>query len=135
MTDDTEPPSFDIPVYPERHYPPGGGVEYEGRTVFALHADPPMPQSDLQEHLQAALDGGTYTYGDRDGLPAPVYLVHDRDRRTVFRAVVRDGRLELHVLPNTDAETLEAVYERLCECDGVDWNVECRTSDGNYRDA
>lgn len=128
MTDDTDHPSFDIPVRPERHYPPGGGVEYEGRTVFALHADPALSRSELEAHLYATLDDGTYTYGDREGLPAPVYLVHDRERRTVFRVVVRDGRLELHVLPNTDSETIRAVYDRLCNCDGVTWEVECRTS-------
>lgn len=127
MTDDT--PSFDIPVRPERHYPRDGGVEYEGRTVFALHADPPQSRPDLEAHLQAVLDDGGYIYGDRDGFPAPVYLVHDPERRTVFRVVVRDGRLELHALPNTDSETLQVVYERLRERDGVAWTVECRTSE------
>ena len=130
MTDDSDLPSFEIPVQPVRHYPHGGGVEYEGRTVFALYTDPPQSQLDLQAHLHTVLDGDGYTYGGRDGLPAPVYLVHDRERRTVFRVVVRDGRLELHVLPNTDSETLRAVYGKLCERDGVAWNVECRTSTG-----
>lgn len=129
MSDDTDRPTFDIPVRPERRYPPGGGVQYEGRTVFALHADPPLSRSDLESHLHAVLGSASYTYGDRSGLPAPVYLVHDRQRRTVFRVVVRDARLELHVLPNTDSETIYAFYERLRERDGVSWDVKCRTSD------
>lgn len=128
MTDDATPPSFDIPVRPERYYPPGGGIEYEGRTIFALHADPPLSQPDLEAHLHDALDEEGYTCSERDEYPAPVYLVHDRERRTVFRVVVREGRLELHVLPNTDSETIRAAYDRLRERDGVAWTVECRTS-------
>ena len=128
MSDDPDHPTFDIPVRPERRYPPGGGVEYDGQTVFALHADPPQSQSALETHLHAVLEGTSYTYGDRSGLPAPVYLVHDRQRRTVFRVVVRDARLELHVLPNTDSDTIRALYERLCERDGLTWEVKCRTS-------
>ena len=128
MSDDTDCPTFDIPVRPERRYPPGGGIEYAGRTVFVFHPDPPLSRSDLESHLHAVLGIASYTYGDRDGLPAPVYLVHDRERRTVFRVVVRDVRLELHVLPNTDSETICAFYERLRKCDGVAWEVGCRTS-------
>ena len=131
MTDNmSDEPSFEIPVHPERHYPAGGGIKYEGQTVFSLHADPPLSQTTLQAHLHATLDDDVYTYGERDGLPAPVYLVHDRERRTVFRVVIRDGRLELHVLPNTDEKTLRGVFERFCERDGVSWTVECRTSTG-----
>lgn len=125
---DSDPPSFEIPVRPRRRFRRNGGVEYEGRTVFELHPEPSLSRSVLERHLQAVLDAERYVYGDRGGLPAPVYLVHDRARRTVFRVVVRDDRLELHALPNSDAETFREVYDRLERRDGVAWSVECRTS-------
>lgn len=129
MTDDptspTPDPTFDIPSRPERHYPATGGVEYEGATVFSVEpASDPTP-GDLEELLLSILDGERYVTGDFFDLPAPAYLVRDEAVGTSFRAVVRDGHVELHVLPHTDACALEALYERIVVETTVDWRVEC----------
>jgi len=119
-------PSFEIPVRPERTFPFQGGVEYEGATTFVLRPaqSPSEPVSELVEGLLA---DGPYRYGDFLSLPMPLYLVKDEETGDVFRLSVRDGSVRLHVLPATDSPGLRALYDRLADCTGVDWRVECRT--------
>ena len=121
-------PSFDIPYHPERVYPPQGGVEYVGETTFYVTPDP--PDDDLSTLVTTVLDADPYTYGDWFDLPLPVYLVHDRQTRDVFRVVIRNGNVEFHVLPDTESAGLRALYDRLVAASDADWHVECRTSDG-----
>lgn len=123
----TEEPSFDIPSRPERHFPPSGGVEYEGATVFSVAPEPDGAIGDLEDVLLSILAEERYVMGDFFDLPAPAYLVRDEVVGTSFRAVVRDGIVEFHVLPHTDASALEALYERIVAETEVDWRVECRT--------
>jgi hypothetical protein len=57
----------------------------------------------------------------------PLYLVHDDRTKDTFRLAVRDGVVELHVLPGTDTDGLRAFYRRLRERSETDWDVTCRT--------
>jgi len=120
-------PSFEIPRRPERRYPRGGGVEYEGETVFALTPHPALSDGDLRALVEEVLDGDPYRYGDWFDLPMPLYLVNDGETGDVFRVAIRDGTVELHVLPATDADGLRELYERLRAASDADWTVECRT--------
>lgn len=142
-------PSFAIPQRPERRYPRGGGLTYEGTTVFVLtpeatpedtgNATKAASDADrdawLRSLVERVLDADPYTYGDWFDLPMPVFLVHDRETSDVFRVAVRGGKVEFHVLPETDSVGLCALYERLCAATGneagdtidVTWRVECRT--------
>ncbi|WP_137286219.1 hypothetical protein [Halorussus salinisoli] len=126
MSDDA--PTFDIPCRPERVYPRGGGVEYEGGTVFRLSPDPEVPERELATLVESVLDGDRYTYGDWFELPAPVYLVHDERHSTAFRVVIRSGSVEFHVLPETSAEALRGMYSRLSEAGECGWRVDCETT-------
>lgn len=119
-------PSFEVPVRPERRYPPSGGVEYRGEVAFHLTPRADWGAGRLDERLVAALDDQRYVRGDFFDLPAPAYLVRDREVDTSFRVVIRDDRVELHVLPHTDAAALEAIYERLAGAGEVAWSVERR---------
>lgn len=134
-------PSFTIPRRPERRYSRGGGLSYEGTTVFALtpdsvpteaggdhDTDVDDPDVWLRELVERVLETDRYTYGDWFDLPMPVFLVHDRETGDVFRVAIRGGKIEFHVLPETESGGLCALYERLCEAtaDGT-WRVTCRT--------
>ena len=124
MSDPT--PQFDIPARPERRYR-SGGVSHEGGTAFYLSPELSLSVEELDEHLSAILDGNRYVKGDWFDFPMPVYLVHDREVSTAFRTVVREGRIELHVLPATDSAGLEAIFRALRDRTGVEWTVECHT--------
>jgi hypothetical protein len=119
-------PSFEVPVRPERRFPPSGGVEYRGEVAF--HVTPRADRSveQLDGLLVDVLADERYVRGDFFDLPAPAYLVRDREVDTSFRVVVREGRVELHVLPHTDAAALEALYGRLAAAGEVAWSVERR---------
>jgi hypothetical protein len=118
-------PSFDIPARPQRRYPYSGGVEYEGETVFTL-----TPTEDRDEEalmgLVESIVTDAYTYGDWFDLPMPLFLVHDDETGDVFRVAIRDGTVELHVLPATESEGLRRFYDRLLEESRMSWHVECR---------
>lgn len=129
MTD--EAPSFDISCRPDRVYPRGGGVEYEGGTVFRLSPDDEASDDELATLVETVLASGRYTYGDWFELPAPVYLVHDEPHSTAFRVVVRYGSVEFHVLPETAREALRALYARLCEESDYSWTVESETTEAD----
>lgn len=122
-------PDFTIPSHPTTRYPPQGGVEYVGETIFYLRPVPGVGDDDLDALVTDVLDGERYVYGDWFELPLPVYLVHDRAERTVFRVVVRKGRVELHVLPNTESVGLRSLYDRLNAASDRAWSIECRTSE------
>lgn len=121
------PPSFDIPARPERHYPGAGGVEYQGETVFGLTPASARSDDDLVALVEEVLAAEAYTHGDWFDLPMTLFLVHDAEAGTVFRVGVRDGRVDLHVLPATESAGLRAFYERLSRATDVEWTVECRT--------
>lgn len=123
----SDEPSFDIPTHPDRRFPRGGGVEYDGGTVFSLVPDPDRSDERLVELIEQVLDAGPYTYGDWFDLPMPLYLVYDRETGDVFRVVVRDGAVEFHVLPETEPAGLRGLYDRLCEAADAGWRVERRT--------
>ena len=124
MSDSTS--RFDIPARPERRYR-SGGVSHEGGTAFYLIPEPSLSVEELDEHLSGVLGGTRYVKGDWFDFPMPVYLVHDREVSTAFRTVVREGRIELHVLPKTDSTGLEALFRALCDRTAVEWTVECHT--------
>jgi hypothetical protein len=130
-------PSFDVPARPARRFTATGSVEYEGETVFSLSpttegADdqpPEIPVGELDSLVTSVLDTERYIAGDWFDLPRPVYLVYDSTASTTFRVVVRHGRVELHLLPDTDADGLQAFYDRLVEAsDRGAWTVDCRTT-------
>jgi len=120
-------PSFRIPQRPSRRYPRRGGVEYEGETVFELTPAGDHGDDALDAALRGVLDSDGYTYGDWFDLPMPLYLVHDERTGDVFRAAVRDGSVELHVLPATDADGLRRLYDRLTDTVDCEWHVVCET--------
>jgi hypothetical protein len=121
-------PSFAIPVQPERTFPFSGGVTYEGETTFVLAPDPELSTDRLVDLVEDILADGPYRYGDFFSLPMPLYLVKDDQTRDVFRLSVRDGSVRLHVLPGTEPPGLRAMYDRLAEQSGVDWTVDCRST-------
>jgi hypothetical protein len=124
---DAAGPSFSIPAHPERRFPYDEGVRYEGSTLFRLTPGADREEAALDDLVGAVLAAGPYRYGDFFDLPMPVYLVRDDGTGDVFRVSVRDGRVRLHVLPETGPAGLRAFYERLTEHSGVDWQVDCRT--------
>lgn len=126
----TADPDFEIPARPERRYPRHGGVEYDGQTVFTLRpADDreDRDDDDLTGLVESVLSQSPYTYGDWFDLPMPLLLVHDEETGDTFRVAVRDGAVELHVLPATGSAGLRALYDRLSAVDGVEWSVSLRT--------
>ncbi|WP_135664292.1 hypothetical protein [Halorhabdus rudnickae] len=119
----TDPPAFEIPTRPRRTYDRAGRLSYAGSVLFGLEpstADEP----DLRGLLEAVLDRGPYRYGDFHDLPMVVYLVRDEGTGDVFRASIRDGALQLHVLPETGSAGLRRFYGRLTEASGFEWDVE-----------
>lgn len=117
---------FEIRSRPTRRYPRAGGVEYEGETVFALEPTPAQSDGELQQLVEAVLDDEAYTYGDWFDLPMPLYLVHDETTGDVFRVAIRDGEVQLHVLPATESDGLRRLYDRLRADDDRRWDVERR---------
>jgi hypothetical protein len=120
-------PSFSIPAHPRRRFPYQGGVEYEGGTVFRLEPSTDRSTEWLADLVEQVFDAGPYRYGDFFELPMPLYLVRDDGTGDVFRVSVRDGAVKFHVLPETEAAGLQALYDRLDGRTGFDWRVECRT--------
>jgi hypothetical protein len=123
----TDEPSFDISHRPERRYSRHAGLEYEGTTVFSLSPDCDDADDALDNLVRGVLDGDSYVYGDWFDLPMALYLVHDTETGDVFRVSVRDGRIEFHVLPETDSAGLRALYRQVCAASECDWAVEYRT--------
>ncbi|MFB6189072.1 MAG: hypothetical protein ABEI57_04240 [Halapricum sp.] len=119
-------PSFDIPVRPQRRYPYSGGVEYEGETVFTLQPSRNRADETLRDLVEGVLRADPYTYGDWFDLPMTLFLVHDGETGDVFRLSIRDGVVELHVLPATESAGLRRFYERLDAASDVAWHVDCR---------
>lgn len=117
-------PSFDIPARPQRRYPYSGGVEYEGETVFTLRPQAD-PSDETLTRLVERVVAESYTYGDWFDLPMPLFLVHDDETGDVFRVAIRDGTVELHVLPATESEGLRQFYDRLVSESDIEWRVEC----------
>ena len=124
MPDETP---FEIPRRPERRYSRHAGLEYEGSTVFSLSPVAEYADGELNALLLSVLDGDSYTYGDWFDLPMALYLVHDSETGDVFRVAVRDGRVELHVLPETGSGGLRALYRRLCDASDTEWAIECHS--------
>ena len=122
-----EEPTFQIPQRPTRRYPRRSGVEYEGETVFSLRPARDTDDGSLTELVESVLENSPYRYGDWFDLPMPLYLVHDDDTGDTFRIAVRDGTVQLHVLPETGSDGLRAFYERLVAAADTGWTVACRT--------
>jgi len=120
-------PSFSIPGRPERTYPRGGGLEYEGETVFELAPGEELSDADLEGLVVDVLDDGPYRFGDFLELPMALYLARDEETTDVFRVTVREGTVRLHVLPETESEGLRRFYDRLVEESACEWRVDCRT--------
>jgi hypothetical protein len=118
---------FHIPERPTRTYPRDGGVEYVGGTVFSLSPAADRDDAALAELVEAVLSAEAYRWGDWFDLPMPLYLVHDDTTHDTFRVSVRDGRVRLHVLPETESAGLRAFFERLG--DHGEWAVERRVED------
>lgn len=123
-------PAFAIESRPRREYDRAGRLSYEGNTLFRLEPETELSQTSLRSHLDAVLDDGPYQYGDFLDLPMIVYLVRDEGTGDVFRASVRDGAIQLHVLPATESAGLKRFFERLQDHTAVQWHVDRQTSDG-----
>lgn len=124
-------PAFDVPDRPKRRFTATGSVEYEGETVFTLTPDEESntPVDHLDQLVTAVLDEDRYVSGDWFDLPRPVYLVYDREESTAFRVVIRDGRVELHLLPDTAEAGLQGFYDQLVQAsERGAWTVTCRVS-------
>ena len=120
-------PSFAIPGRPRRTYPRGGGVEYEGETVFELEPDEELEDTTLDALVSDVLEEGPYQSGDFMDLPMELYLVRDEETSDVFRVAIRGGTIRLHVLPETDSEGLRRFYDRVVDRSACEWRVDCRT--------
>lgn len=121
-------PTFSIPSRPERQYPRTGGVEYVGQTMFQLIPDQSRSNDELAALLEEILADDPYRYGDFLNLPMVLFLVRDEQTGDVFRVSIRDGRIRLHVLPETESEGLRGLYSRVVERTGDEWRVECETT-------
>ncbi|MFD1513647.1 hypothetical protein [Halomarina rubra] len=120
-------PTFDLPTRPTRNYS-RTTVEYEGSVVFGLTPEGHEVDDDhLDGLLVGVLDDGPYRYGDWFDLPMPLYTVHDDVTGDTFRAGIRDGTIELHVLPATEPPGLAALYDRLVATTDHEWAVDCRS--------
>lgn len=124
---DESPPTFTIPKHPTRRYQRRDGVEYDGETVFSLIPETGRDDESITRLVERVLDGDPYRYGDWFDLPMPLYSVHDDRTGDTFRAAVRDGVIELHVLPDTKAGGLREFYQRIESLSETDWEVTCRT--------
>jgi len=122
-------PSFTIPARPQRRYPYSGGVEYDGQTIFQLVPSADRSNDELATVLETTLAEGPYRYGDFYSLPMVLYLVRDRETADVFRASIRDGRIRLHVLPETDSAGLRRLYDRLGDRIDGTFRVRCECSE------
>jgi hypothetical protein len=60
-------------------------------------------------------------------LPMTLYLVRDDETGDVFRVVIRDGTVQLHVLPNTESAGLRRFHDRLGDLGPWEWRVDCET--------
>lgn len=121
-------PSFSIPARPQRRFPRRGGVEYDGQTIFRLIPDRTRSNDRLADIVEEILAEGPYRYGDFLNLPMALYLVRDEETGDVFRVSIRDGRIRLHVLPETESAGLRRLYRRLYEQTTDEWHVECESS-------
>lgn len=121
-------PAFEIPSRPDRRFPAGGGVEFQGGTRFDIQPTPVPEEVTLQDLVEAVLTSGPYRFGDFVELPMPLYLVRDDKTGDVFRVSIRDGTVRLHVLPDTESAGLRAFYERLVDRAAVEWSVETRAT-------
>ena len=124
-------PSFDIPAHPERRFPHGSGVEYEGGTVFELAPADGIDAPTVTDLVRDVLAAGPYRYGDFHDLPMPLWLVRDEGTADVFRVAVRDGTVRLHVLPTTEPAGLRRFYDRLSAASGSPpgpWSVDRRVT-------
>ena len=119
-------PSFDIPARPERRFPAGGGLEYDGGAMFVLDPDGDHGDAALAALVEDVLADGPYRSGDFVELPMPLYLVRDDETADVFRVSVRAGSVRLHVLPETEPPGLRAFFDRLVAASDADWTVACR---------
>lgn len=119
-------PSFEIPTRPRRRFS-RRTVAYEGETVFRLQPPETIDDSTLSVLVEDVLERGPYRYGDWFDLPMPLYLVHDERMGDTFRVTVRDGAVELHVLPATDPDGLRAMYDRLNDLTERRWIVSTRS--------
>lgn len=118
---DGESDPFDV-ERPDRRVA-NGSVEYVGETIFALRPD----GDEIDDHesvVATALGADRYVAGDWFDLPATVYLVHDTATTDVARVAVRSDRIELHALPNTGVETLQALRNRLANAAETTLSVE-----------
>lgn len=130
MAEDADPDArFAVPDRPERRLTDDGGVRYEGQVVFGLEPEPGLADADLDALVADVLSAEVYRYGDWFELPMPLYLVRDDDTGDTFRVAVRDGAVELHVLPDTGRAGLAAFADRLAATGDVDWTVERRTGE------
>lgn len=122
---------FAIPSRPDRRYPRSGGVEYVGGTVFSFDPGVDRDDAELAVLVESILDSEAYRYGDWFDLPMPLYLVHDASTHDTFRVAVRDGRVEVHVLPETEPGGVRALHDRLVEVsdEGYEWAVERRVEE------
>jgi hypothetical protein len=121
-------PSFTIPAHPEREFPYSGGVEYVGETIFHLTPTPKQSNNRLTTLVETVLDEEPYRYGDFLNLPMALYLVRDDGTGDVFRVSIRDGQVQLHVLPETESAGLRAMYDRLDSRTELEWRVEREVS-------
>jgi len=124
---DETTPRFEIPESPRRRYPRRGGVEYEGGTMFVLEPGEAVETPVLVDVVESTLEADAYRYGDWFDLPMPVYLVHDDVTGDTFRVAIRDGTVQLHVLPATESTGLRRLFDRLRAATDFMWTVTDKT--------
>jgi hypothetical protein len=121
----TDDPTFDIPARPERRFS-RTTVRYDGDVEFRLTPAGEGDTNEIEGLVSDVLDTGPYRYGDWFDLPMTVFLVHDDATHDTFRVSVRDGRVTLHVLPETGSAGLRALYDRLVAESDCSWSVDRR---------
>ena len=91
--------------------------------------DPRHVVAEFAPDGDGALDDVAETDGREVGgfYPVPVdVLERPVSPDMVYRVTVRDGTVELHVLPATESAGLRRFYDRLVEESDTSWSVECR---------
>lgn len=111
---------------PRRQFDSDGTLSYEDGTVIALAPAVERTDEVLAALVADVLVEGPYRHGDFLELPMPVWLVRDEETGDVFRVSIRDGTVQLHLLPETGPAGLRRLRDRLAARTGSEWTVTDR---------
>ena len=111
---------------------PGESTVVGGGVAAALDAPGGTDRFDaVRTGANSLLDSGDVHAGTEAACPRLFggFAFHDEGTDDVFRVSIRDGRVRLHVLPETEPAGLQQFYERLTDESEAKWRIERRVED------